>query len=501
MEFIVSAALKGLFVLFTGEVFLALMIGICIGMVLGIIPGLGGLSGMGLLLPFAIGQPPETAFALLLGMYAVTTQTDTIPAVLIGVPGTSQAQATYLDGYPMAKNGEAGRALSASYFASIWGTVIAMAVFALLLPILREFIFSFAAPEFFILSILGLAMAGSLSGDSMLRGLVAGAFGLLIAAVGFPPESTTPRLDFGWIYLWDGIPVVPVALGTFALPEVIDLMIRRKSIANENMSASGGMLEGFMDVIRNRWLLTRTSLIGCVCGMIPGVGGTMAEWLSYGHAVQTAEDPSRFGKGDVRGVMAPESGTGAQKPGSILPTVVFGIPGNAAMALLLGAFFIVGLRPGPDMLNKDLALTFQLAWTIIAGNIIAALLCLALQRYLVRLCYIRAVIIAPVILCFMAVGASLANGEFGDLAIFFCAGILGYICKHTNWPRVPMIIGLVLGPLVEPYLFISISRYGAAWLWERPIVIAVELLLVFSLAWPRLRKYLARRADTSGERE
>jgi putative tricarboxylic transport membrane protein len=436
---------------------------------------------MGLLLPFAVGLPPATAFAFLLGMFAVTTMTDTIPAVLIGVPGTSQSQATYLDGFPMAKRGEAGRALSASYFANIWGVLISAIMFVICLPFLQKFIYYFAAPEYFVMSLLGLVLAGSLVGKSVFKGLMAGAFGLLLSTVGLATTTAEVRFAFGWDYLWDGIPLVPVALGMFALPEVVDLLVSRKSISNVLMSSKGGIMAGIRDSFHHRWLILRTSIIGSICGIVPGVGGSVAEWLGYGHAVQSAKDRSQFSYGDVRGVLAPESAVAAEKPGAILPTVAFGIPGNAAMALLLGAFLIHGIRPGAEMLHANLPLTFQLVWTVVIANIIAAMVCLALQQYMVLLCYVRATVIAPIILCIMAVGATMATKELSDLVIFGIFGVLGYLFKHTGWPRVPILIGLVLGGLAERYLFITINRYSISWMWERPIVVGILAIIVLSI--------------------
>jgi len=475
------AALHGFLILFTWPVFPTLMVGILIGMFIGIVPGLGGLIGMAMLLPFAIGKPPEVAFAFLLGMYAVTTQTDTIPAVLLGVPGTVSAVATGLDGYPLAQKGEAGRAMSASYLASIVGTLVAAAVFMVFLPFLRGLMLLFASPEFFMLAMLGIVMIGSLTGTFILRGLIMAGMGLILAMVGLSPNTGEPRFVFNIVYLWDGIPLVPLVLGLFAVPESVDLMVRQTTIAEKKVDTRKGKYAGFSDVIQHRWLVIKCGLIGTVCGAIPGLGGPVAEWFGYGHAVQTARDPSTFGKGDIRGVMAPESATGGQKPGSIIPTVTFGIPGNPAMALLLGFFLIIGLQPGPDMLTTKLDLTFLMTWTIVLGNVIAAILALLLQPCLVKLCYIRPNILVPLMLGFMVVGASITTKEFGDVIAFGVFGVLGYILKHTGWSRVPLIMGLVLGKLAEPYLFITVDRYGAAFLWERPIVLIILALMVLSV--------------------
>jgi TctA family transporter len=492
---VLNASADGFLLLFQWRTFLFMMFGITLGMIFGLIPGLSGLTGMSLLLPIAITQPPEVAIAFLLGMYAVTTQTDAIPAVLIGVPGTSAAQATYLDGYPMAKRGEAGRALSASYFASVWGTLISVFVIILFLPVLRAAIDNFASPEFFMTSLFGLMLAASLVGTSVTRGLLVAFLGLLLSTIGFAEFASEDRFTMDIPYLEAGIPIVPIALGIFALPEVIDMLLSRRSIAGkaEDFDVGSGAIQGFRDTIKNKWLALRAGIIGCIAGMIPGLGGTVAEWLSYGHAVQSAKDPSQFGKGDVRGVIAPEAGVAAQKPGALIPTVTLGIPGNASMAVMMGALLIVGLRPGPPMLFENLHITFQMAWTVVVANLIVAFLCLWLQRYLVRICFVRAEIIAPMILCFMIVGASMASNSIGDVILFFIFGAIGYLFKHSDWPRVPLIIGFVLGGLLENNLWITTRRYDAAFLWERPIVIVMEVIIVAIIASIVLARFRKQR--------
>jgi TctA family transporter len=292
----------------------------------------------------------------------------------------------------------------------------------------------------------------------------------------------------------DGVPLVPVVLGLFAIPEVIDLLLSRGTIASQERAA-GDRMRGLYDCFKNWWLIVRCGTIGTVCGMIPGLGGPVAEWLGYGHAVQTAKDSSMFGKGDVRGVIAPEAATAAQKPGGILPTVAFGIPGNAAMAVMLGVFFISGLRPGPEMLRENLSITFLMVWVTVAANIIAAVLAYGLQRWLVLICYVRATILAPIVLSFMVVGAVLATRDHGDVLMFGLFGFLGYLLRKADWPRVPMLIGMVLGNLAETYLFITVKRYGFAWLWQRPIVIAILVLILLSFAITAHRRQKARKGN------
>ncbi len=496
---ILSAAFHGLGMLFTWPVLLAMMSGILIGMCVGLIPGLGGLTGMALLLPFAIGQSPEVGFAFLLGMYAVTTQTDAIPAILLGMPGTVSATATALDGYPMAKRGEAGRALSVSYMASITGAAVSGLIILLVVPMLRPILLQFASPELFMLSMLGMVIIGSMVSGDVFRGLVMAGMGLFLAMIGLSPGSGMPRFVFGQPYLWDGVPLIPLVLGLFAVPELLELAAKRVTIARIEAYVTDGRYSGFWDIISHRWLVLRCSVIGSVIGLMPGLGGPVAEWFGYGHAVHSAKNPSLFGKGDVRGVIAPETSTGAQKPGSILPTIAFGIPGNPAMALLLGVFIMGGLQPGPNMLSENLDITFLLVWVIVIANTVAAALALGLHPMFVRLCYIRSSRLVPVVLGFMVIGASTATGDMGDLIAFGVFGVLGILFKSSNWPRVPLMMGLVLGKIAEPYLFITVDRYGAGFLWSRPVVIVVEILMIAIVAITVRRKFSRTKLEVAGE--
>jgi TctA family transporter len=389
MDQYVAALTQGLLAVFTWPTFGYLMVGIVVGMVLGILPGLSGLQGLVLLLPFTFDLAPTEAMALLLGNYAVSTMTDTIPAVLIGVPGSSAAQATVLDGHPMAKKGEAGRALAASYMANIMGAMWAGLVFILAIPIVTPLLMAFGIPEFFMLALLGLAMVGVLSGRSVLKGVIMAGVGLLVSMVGLATHTGQPRYTFDVLYLWSGVPLVPAVLGLFALPELVDMAVRRSAISAVDADPYNGTREGVKDAFRHWAMVARCSLLGAWVGFLPAMGGPVAEWFGYGHAVQSAKDKANFGRGDVRGVLGPEAATSGQKPGALIPTVAFAIPGNVSMAILLGAFLIVGIRPGVDMLTTQLPLTFSLMWLIVVAQFISAALTLIASRQLVGLTLIE----------------------------------------------------------------------------------------------------------------
>jgi putative tricarboxylic transport membrane protein len=481
---ILNAFWNGMTMLFTWPVFSAMMIGVIAGMIVGLIPGLGGLVAHILLIPFALQMDLIPALAMLLGVYAVISQTECIPAVLLGVPGTVNSMATTLEGFPMSKRGEGGRALSAAHFAVNMGTIFASIIFIMVLPILRAIVSRFSSPEFFMMMALGLVIASTLTGRSKARGLLMAGIGLMLGTIGQSPGTGDPRYVGPFLYLWEGVPMIPILLGLFGVPEVIDLAARNKTIAtagHQVITMTTGLWAGTRDVLVNMWLVLRCSVIGVLTGFIPGLGGTAAEWMSYASAVATDKDKSTFGRGNVRGVIAPEVGVAAHMPAAIVPTVAFGIPGNPPMAVLLGVFVILGIRPGPEMLTTKLDTTFMMVNTVTVAGFIASAICLVTQRWLAQLCFVRASLIVPFVLAAMFVGAGFFRLSMGDIGFFAAAGLIGYVFKHLDWPRVPLVMGLILGMSAEPYFFASIDRYGATWLYERPIVVVLEALIVFTL--------------------
>lgn len=462
-------------------------VGVAIGLAVGIIPGLGGTVGMSLVLPFIYGMDPNIALALLIGMVAVIHTADTFPSVLLGVPGSSGSQATIVDGYPLAQKGEAARALGAAFFASMVGGIIGAASLFLLLPVARPLVLALGSPELFMLAILGLSMVGVLSGKDPLLGVLSGGLGLLLGSVGAAPAVPHYRYTADLLYLFDGVPLAVLALALFALPEILDLLIARRSIASTPVLRAG-LLDGVRDVIRHRWLVFRCAVIGVAVGFVPGLGGSVVDWISYGQAVQTAKDPSGFGKGDIRGVIAPESSNNAKEGGALIPTLLFGIPGSGTTAVLLGGMVLLGLQPGPTMLTTNLDSTLTIVWTLAIANVVGALACMAPSRWIARISLIPAAKLAPFLLVIMVAGAYQSTRDWGDLLAFAGLGLLGWIMRHMGWPRPPLLIGFVLSISAERYLWISASRYGWTWL-THPGVIAIGALTVaLTVAGARLRR-------------
>lgn len=489
LSFMLNAAGQALVIMSDPMRLSILFLGALLGVILGIVPGIGTLAGFALVLPFTYVMDSYSAFALLLGLAATVSISDTIPAVLFGVPGSNSAQATVLDGLPMAKKGEAGRALSASYAASLVGGLFAALFMVVTVPILRPVILNVGTPEMAAVAILGLTMVAALSGNAPLRGLAAACIGIIIAMIGIDPRTGTFRWVFGNLYLWDGLPLVPMALGLFALPELADLVIGRRSMTQKTtLSMRDGMVQGLRDVLKSWWLIFRCSGIGAAVGALPGVGGSVIGWLAYGHAARSEKGASEtFGTGDVRGVIAPESANNASEGGSVLVTVALGIPGSAAMAILLGAFVAHGLAPGPEMLSTNLHVTYSMVWSLAVANIVGAGLCFAFSGYFAKIATLRYTLILPTVLSVVYVGAFAGSRSWGDLFALLFFGVLGWTMKRLKWPRPPLILGIVLGGTVEGFVFLSARLYGWTWLLH-PIVLVVLGIAVWGVLRPILKR-------------
>ena len=478
-----EAAMEGLTGVLQPQALTFMCLGVLIGSLVGFLPGIGGPSTLAIMLPFVMTmQDPMLVIALLVGMDAVGNTASAFTSILISVPGSSGSQATILDGHPMAKNGEAARALSASFVASLLGGLFGAVVLFASLPVLRPLVLSFSSPEFFILTLWGISMVGILSGNAPIKGILAGILGVLIATVGLDAKSGVERFSFNVAYFWEGIDLVLIALGIFGIPEVIDLAGRKGAIAKA-AEFGHGYLQGILDCFRHWWLLLRTSVIGAWVGFLPGLGSSVADWFAYAHAVQTEKNRENFGKGDVRGVIASEGSNNAKEGGDYIPTLAFGIPGGTSTALVLTAFVAVGIKPGPDMLTSQLNLTFAVIWTLVIANIVATAICMLFAKPIAKVCFLPFYAIVPPIVAFIFIGAFAANFHSYDLTALMLFSLLGFFMRRHGWPRAPLVLGVVLGEKMELYLWLSYTRYGFEWL-TRPMVIVLFVLLVASIVYP-----------------
>ncbi|MDH3287086.1 MAG: tripartite tricarboxylate transporter permease [Betaproteobacteria bacterium] len=476
--------------LLSGAHLFYLCVGVFLGLIVGILPGLGGTAGLALVLPFIFGMEPSYALAVMIGLQSVTTTSDTFPSVLMGIPGTSGSQATVVDGFPLSKKGEAARALGAAFSASLFGGVFGAVVLSVAIFGAIPIILAMGFGEQMMLIILALTMVGMLTGTHAVKGLAACGIGLMLGALGSAPVTGIDRLAFGTEYLIDRVPLVIVGLGMFAVPEIVDLL-RRQLTISETGTLGTGWLKGLRDTFTHWFIVLRCAAIGCLCGALPGLGNTVIDWIAYGHVVQTSRNPETFGTGDIRGVLAPEAANNAKEGGALIPTLLFGIPGSGSMALLLGGFILIGIEPGLGMITEDLDLVYLIIWSVALANVIGAGTCLFLAVPIAKLTTIRYTLIAPFMFGIIFFAAFQATRDWGDLIALFLVGALGIYMKRFGWPRPALLIGFVLSGKVEASIYHTFQVYKLTFL-ERPIVLVLAAIIVFSI-------YAAARYKAGGE--
>ncbi|RYH06826.1 tripartite tricarboxylate transporter permease [Tropicimonas sp. IMCC6043] len=431
-----------------------LALGVVMGLAVGVFPGLGGIAGLSLLLPFMFGMDPILGLALMIGMVAVVPTSDTFASVLMGIPGSSASQATVLDGFPMAKKGEAARALSAAFAASLFGGLVGATFLTLFILVARPLVLAFGLPEMLMMTILGLSMVAVLAGRFALKGLAAAGLGLMIGTIGIADAGGSLRMTtYDIPYLTDGLQLVIVGLGVFAVPEIISLLRQDRSIA-QGASLGGGWLDGVRDWFANIFLSVRCSIIGVIVGVIPGLGGSVVDWIAYGHTVQTTKDKSNFGKGEVRGVIGPESSNNAKEGGGLVPTLLFGIPGSGSMAIFIGAVALLGtgdIEVGPGMLKDNLDITYSIVWLLALANVLGTVLCIAASGGIAKLTTIRFTYLAPFLFMLISFAAFQSGQNFEDLLALFAIGLIGIFLRRFDWSRPAFLIGFVLSNPVEKF--------------------------------------------------
>ncbi len=470
MEQFVSA----FFQLFELTHLLFLFGGTLLGLVVGILPGLGGTSGLALVLPFVYSLEPSYALAMMIGVLAPTTTSDTFPAVLMGIPGTAGSQATVMDGFPLSKKGMAARALSAAFCSSLMGGVFGAFILSISIYYAIPIIMAFGFGEQFLLIILALLMVGALTGENFIKGITACILGLIIGSIGSAPITGDLRFTFGTLYLVEGVPIVIVGLGLFALPEIVGLLDSKGAIAKA-LKNEKGWFRGIKDVFKNWFLVLRCSSIGCIVGALPGLGGTVVDWIAYSHLKQTSKDTSDIGKGDIRGVIAPESANNAKEGGALIPTLLFGIPGSGNKVLLLGGFILIGIEPGLEMVTTHLDLTYLMIWSLAIANILGAGLCIGFASHISKLTLVRYYILAPIMIVLIFFATFNINRDWYDFIGLLGFGLIGISFKAFGWSRPALLIGFFLSTKVELLSYQTQAVYGLTFL-TRPVSIILIIL-------------------------
>lgn len=498
MESTFETILQGISYFSEPRVVLLALIGVLLGLTMGVIPGLGGLATLALLLPFAYGMSPVEALALILGAYSALYFGGSITAILLNTPGTGEQVVTTFDGYPMTQQGKGARALGASASASALGGVIGVFVMLAAIPFVRWILYYIRPPEMFALALLGISTIGIVSSGSVTKGLLSGLLGLMLSFVGYDSITGTPRFTFGSLDLFDGLGITAMTLGLFAVAEMIHLFAGGRPIAagaRYTLSRQPGfnVWDGVRDTVRQFRTVVEGGLIGAGLGLIPGLGGTVAMFFSYARARQRSTQPHDFGRGCVTGVIAPEAANNAKEGGSLVPTIAFGIPGSSGMAIFIGIFLILGLEPGPSMIQNNLDLVYFMAFVIALTSVAASAIGLLLAPYVARASFVRPHVLVPVLIAVSFIGAFLDTRNLAAITVALLAGLLGFWFKILNYSSAALILGFLLGPLVERYLFLSLQVYGTEF-FTRPICLLILLAGLLMVLRPYWKRWLSGRS-------
>ncbi|MFZ5632154.1 MAG: tripartite tricarboxylate transporter permease [Bacillota bacterium] len=483
--------------------FLLMTLGIAGGIIVGALPGLTATMALALLVPFTFTMDAGVSLMVLGGVYVGAMYGGSISAILVNTPGTPSSIATTFDGYPLTKKGMAEHALVTSAFSSGVGGVFGALVLLFLSPPLAAAALKFGPPEYFWLAVFGLTIIATLSSGSMLKGLIGGAFGLLLSTVGISPIGGDMRFTFGFYQLQAGLELIVVLIGFFCLPEVL-VMIEKK-ISSHDVATfkpkKGVAKQVIKELIKKPGLLLRSSAIGTAVGIIPGAGGNIASLMAYNEAVRFSKEKEKFGTGIIDGVAASESSNNAEVGGSLVPLLTLGIPGAAPAAVMLGALMIQGMRPGPELYTTYGAITYTFLFSFVLANIVMFVLGFYGSRYVARFINLPTSLLAPLVVFLTVIGSYAIRNNMLDVGVMVFFGLIGYITKKTGFHPGPIVLGLILGPIAENGLVQSMLMGKATGsmfqvFFTRPISIVLILFCLLSVVLPVISAI--RNRDTKG---
>lgn len=482
---------------------LLMVAGVLFGLLFGVLPGVGGTPAMALLIPLTFGMDPRLALAFLLAANVSAGLGGQITAILVNIPGDAPNAATTLDGYAMARQGRAPEALGAATTGSVIGAIIGTILLILMVPVARGVILSFSYPEFFMIALTGLTLIAVLTRGRTYKGLISAGIGLMIAFIGLNPVTGTPRFTFDQLYLWDGIGIVPILIGLFAGSEVLSLFGKRRSVMEIRPEDEGGresrFVDGIVSTLRAWKTVAVSSVLGFAVGLVPGVGGTVASFLAYGQAARMSGRPGEFGKGRVEGVIAAETANDADKSGSLLPTIAFGIPGGVAMAVLLGALILHGVPAGPNLLRNHIDVVYVLIIASIIPRILAAGVVSIIGARAIWFTRIPGEILAPLIVTMALVGVFSLRNQILDVVTMIIFGYVGYAMERHGFSRVSLVIAVILGGIMESAFHQTLATFGPLGFFVRPISLVLFIVALLSLAVPIGRTVASRRRPTCAD--
>jgi len=427
-----------------------IVLGVTLGIMFGSIPGFTGSNTVAIMLPFTLTMSPEIAIVFLSCLYVGANYGGAIPAVLINTPGTAGATATVLDSYPMSKKGEASKALGISILASVVGGLFSATLIVLLLDPIGDFAFQFGNREIFVLGLFGLSAIAVAAGDDTKKGLIAGFFGLFLATWPIDPTTAQPRMDFGLNPLFDQIPFIPVVIGVFAIAELFFLINKKQISEDQDVNTTyGGILSGFKYVIRRPYQLTRAMVIGLVIGSMPGAGASVGGFISWATAKSMSADTASFGTGNPNGVIASEAANNAVTSGALVPTLTLGIPGSATTAVMLAGLLLHGVRPGPTLMDEFAFEANVIIVSLFFANIILLVVAFVISKYIVRVVTFPSKYLVPAILVMTAIGSFVLRNQVFDIWWMLLFGFIGVLMRVNGYSLIPLILGVILGPIVE----------------------------------------------------
>ncbi|WP_424988292.1 tripartite tricarboxylate transporter permease [Microbulbifer sp. S227A] len=489
-----TALAAGLANLFDPLSLLLLVGGIVLGLVIGILPGLGPPIAIAVALPFTFYMDAVPSLMLLLAIYSAATYGGSISAIALGIPGTGSAMATVLDGHRMFKNGQGGEALGLSLTASIIGGLFSALALAVLAPFLASVAVQFGPREYLAISVFGLLVVVRVAGDDWVKGMIAAAIGLFLTTWGVDPVNGTTRYLFGSWHLYEGMPFVPFLLGIFAVSEMFiqaEHNLRASKFDSDSLRAR---LPSLPVLNRLKGLIFRSSAIGTIIGVIPGEGAAVGAFFSYSEAKRRSDAPEKFGTGIPEGIVAPETANNATIGGALVPTLTLGVPGSPAAAVLLGAFLIQGLVPGPKLFADRPDLMYSIFLGLFVINILMIFIGLVTIRFAAKIVAIPSQIVIPSVLILCFLGTYSVTGDLFGILVMILAGIFGYLFRKLGFPIAPLSIGFVLGEILETALRQSfvVSSGNLVGVFNTPIALTIYGILLATILWEPITKRLLK---------
>lgn len=485
------------------SVIVVMVLGTLLGVFVGVVPGLGGIVLLAVLLPFLYNVNPVIGLALLLASHSAIYYAGSTTAILINTPGAPESAATCFDGYAMTRKGQVGRALGISAASTTYGGIFGAVALLVAIPVMVKLVNIFHPPEYFFLTILAVVLIGQLQSGSTTKGVISGLFGFLLSFVGAAASTGTLRYTFGLLGLYDGLNIAAVAIGLFAISQMFVLYGSKKNVSGSDKvhlsrkEVWGSVAGGIHDLLVHKWMATKAAFIGVMCGVIPGIGSTAANFLSYGYAMRSSKNPEKYGTGIPEGIIAPEASSISKEAGALIPTIALGVPNGPAMAILLAAFSILGLQSGPSMLSHHLPLVFWMVIVIAVSSILASILGLGLAPILAQITVIPGRVLVPFVLVLASIGAYASTTEFLQVTVMMLMGGVGFAMKRHHYSLPAVIVGLVLGSTAENNLVLTLKIYQWRFI-ERPLT-DVLILAIIAVIFFGARKSKQLRAAISNK--